>query len=255
MKKHVIPVLMLVLCLGSAWASAADEIKLLKMGSIVVSRSGRSQQEIRFEALVANRASEKKVYAHVRGPGGVWFDVPLSYSRPASPRREIWRALFMPPLGETYDVRFVLKYVVDGRIYRDDNGGKNYFMAKESGNILAPGVNVYLAHYSPSYRVWDRYLHGTVSVRNLAYAKQVCVHYSTDNWATVKYADASFRRDYWLASYVRLPNPSPFGFEEWSFELDVGHAPQVVYAIQYRAGGKTYWDNNFGRDYRSTLYR
>ena len=51
------------------------------------------------------------------------------------------------------------------------------------------------------------------------------------------------------------PNPNRFGLEQWYFTLDLGSATTVEYAVSYTVAGVTYWDNNFTRNYRTTVTR
>ena len=87
------------------------------------------------------------------------------------------------------------------------------------------------------------YAHGYIEVDNLAFHKQVVVHYNvrqTSQWHKV------------AASYVR---PSKNNREIWYFETPkYSYPPRLSsdfqFAIGYTVNGRTYWDNNRGLDYR-----
>lgn len=244
--------------LCAALSLAAGEIKFQKVQSIVATRNGQQQQSVVFEANVANLAFAKQVYAHLRRGDGVWIDVPLYYSRSIPGSREIWAGSFSPPLNTTYDVNFTLKYVVNGLTYWDNNGGANFFIAKDSGNIVATPINIYNGNYSAavSLPASEPYFRGWTTARNLAFAKIVRIHYSTDGWATSKLANGSFSSTFWASWSSAAPNPNPYGFEEWRFTLNIGTtATQVEYAIEYQVNGQTYWDNNYGQNYRTVITR
>ena len=89
------------------------------------------------------------------------------------------------------------------------------------------------------------YVRGYIEVANLAYHKQVVVHYNvrqTSHWQNV------------AATYLR-PGPKGSNREIWYFETPKASYPPRLsadfqFAIRYTVGGKTYWDNNGGRDYR-----
>ena len=86
------------------------------------------------------------------------------------------------------------------------------------------------------------YARGYIEVADLAYHKQVVVHYNvrqTSQWKDV------------AAKYV---GSSGANREIWSFETPkVSYPPRLSgdfqFAIRYTVAGKTYWDNNGGRNY------
>jgi len=247
-----------LLAVVSFGAHAAGEVKLQQVTSIVSSKYGISQQGTTFEANVANLAYSKQVYAHYKREDGTWIDIPLAYNRAAGNGREIWTAPYGLPLNTTNDVQFALKYIVNGQTYWDNNGGSNYFVPKDSGATLGPGLNVYNLYYQPTSRVGanDAYQYGTVVVRNLAVTKDIAVVYSTDNWATSKTASTTYSPNHWTGAYSSATNPNAAGFEAWAFSLHVGTtATQVDYAIRYTVNGETFWDNNGGQNYRTTIVR
>lgn len=252
---------MLVASLFAAFswsAQAANEVKMQKVQSIVSNHYGQMQQNVRFEANVANLAFAKQVYAHVLRRDGVWIDVPLQFKRSLANNREIWEGVFSPPMNSTYDIRYVLKYQVNGQTYWDNNNGLDHFIQRDSGTRLAAGLNVYDANYRTTVNlgVGGSYLRSWVTLRNLAMAKIVRVHYSTDNWASKNIAYGTYNPNFWAGWYSVAPNPNRYGFEEWNYELNVGPtATSVQYAIEYVVNGQTYWDNNYGRNYRTNLVR
>ncbi|XP_056268033.1 protein phosphatase 1 regulatory subunit 3E [Pseudoliparis swirei] len=86
-------------------------------------------------------------------------------------------------------------------------------------------------------------LSGFVRVLNLAFEKSVSLRYSLNNWIT--FMDS-------LASYV--PDSSAGGTDKFCFKivmptyLDDGGTFQ--FAIKYCVGGKEFWDNNKGNNYK-----
>lgn len=92
---------------------------------------------------------------------------------------------------------------------------------------------------------------GSVEVENLGYAKQVSVHYSTDN---VNWYDTS-------ASYV---GPTDGAHEKWNFQIstsamttdhpELKNLTSIQFAIKYEVNGNTYWDNNGGANYTNSPY-
>lgn len=259
MKKILSLFVALFLSAFSFASQAANEVQLLRAHSIVSTRYGMSIQQPRFDVLVANVAYAKQVFIRLKKFDGHWVDVPLAFSRPADAGREVWSGTYNNSdlqglTFKTWDVEFSVKYVVNGQTYWDNNGGKNYLLARDSGNVLK-GVNVLHADWQPATSAYHGQFYGTVTVKNIAYNKQVRVVYSTDGWKTSKTAFATFNPNLWAGSYSTASNPNAYGFEEWNFALDVGTATQVDYAIAYTANGATIWDNNFGRNYKTILQR
>lgn len=259
MKKTILAALGILLA-AQAWA--ADEVKLLRSQSTVSTKYGITVQSVRFEALVKNLAYAKQVYAHLKKPDGSWVDVPLAYHRAADTGREVWVGNFLDstatgPTFQTWDLEFALRYKVNGQEYWDNNAGKNYKQAKDSGSLLV-GTQV-LARYADTnnpYYVYGGSVYGSVTVKNLAAAKSVKVLYSTDGWKTSQTAQASFSSTHWTGGYSAAANPNAYGSEEWTYELLVGNtATRVEYAVSYTVNGATYWDNNFGRNYVLSLAR
>lgn len=240
-------------------AFAAGEVKLLKVNSIFSSYRGPWLRGS-FEAIVANLAYAKQVHIHYKKTDGTWGDYALAYNRPASAGKEVWSANFtntsggidLPGVGEP--IEFAVKYTVNGATHWDNNGGANYRIRQDGGTILV-GSNVYNAILSPTLANTTT-VYGYVTVKNIAPTKSVQIVYSLDNWATTRTVPATFSSSFWSGAYSSAPNPNTYGFEEWNYAIPVGTtATQLQYAIQYTVNGVTYWDNNFGRNYTTTITR
>ncbi len=259
--KRMIRVLALAAWLSPLLAYSADEVKLIRANSSIGSKYGFTWQNTGFDVKVKDLGYEKSVSIRYRDADGSWRDSALSFSRKAEEGREIWtgnigryRSQDGQPLSPI-DLEYAIRYTVNGTDYWDNNQGANYRMAANAGENLYD-VEVYNnAYYPVNNYFYGNLLGGTVVLRNIAPHKEVQVHYSTDNWQTVKVAQAQYSQWYWMGQYAHVDNPSPAGFEIWSYYMDVGSANQVEYAIKYKVDGQTYWDNNFGRNYRTTLLR
>ena len=243
----------------SAGVRAANEVTLLHARSIVSTYNGVSFQQPTFDVLVANLAYAKQVYIHLQTPEGTWVDAPLSYNRPASNGYEVWSGSYLDETAagvatyKTWNLVFDVKYVVNGQTYWDNNGGANYLLAKDSGDYLV-GVNVLNESYVPAIITPDSTISGVLTLNNLGYAKQVAVVYSIDGWVTKQTAWATYSPSFWSSYQSSAANPNAYGFEDWSYTLNIGeNATQVQYAISYTVNGKTYWDNNFGKNYTTTI--
>lgn len=85
------------------------------------------------------------------------------------------------------------------------------------------------------------HVEGYIAVQNLAFQKNVYVHYSLDGGKT--WTDSP-------ASYVKT-NPSD-GYEVWKFKTNSSSeefGPAIMYCFKYEVNGQTYWDNNNGKNY------
>ncbi|MFC5704108.1 VWA domain-containing protein [Cohnella faecalis] len=79
---------------------------------------------------------------------------------------------------------------------------------------------------------------GAVEVANLAYQKQVYIHYKTNNgqWSDIPAAYAG---------------KTEGNLEAWTFKQIIADTTSPVqFAIKYVVNGQTYWDNNNNQDYR-----
>jgi len=92
------------------------------------------------------------------------------------------------------------------------------------------------------------FLTGTISVINLAYEKHVTAHYSFDNWTTVSTTSASYS-----SPSPTVPNTDLFSLSIERPNLAPGASHTLQLAIQYQAAGRTFWDNNAGRNHRYSL--
>lgn len=228
--------------------AAAAEVSLIKVKTTI---TGDEQTVTvhtidKFTVLVDNLSPQKQVFIHTK-QNNIWKDLPLKFDHSVANGKEVWTQSFERPHPTTTgqvvaDLEFDVKYQVNGKTYWDNNNGNNYLIQNRdnSGGTILFATNVSL----DSVRV-DSFgqMDGLIDVKNLASNKQIKVVYSTDNWATVKTASATFS-----GIFSDLKN------EEWHFILDVNSADrQVVYAISYTVNGNTYWDNNFGVNYYTIL--
>lgn len=90
-----------------------------------------------------------------------------------------------------------------------------------------------------------------IEVANLSYEKSVGIVYSVDDWATSKSAEASYEytlengREIWGVDLVAMTKSDCYWCEPT--------ASTLKYAVFYRHGDATEWDNNGGRDFRLPL--
>lgn len=262
MKKLLLSLALLATSAFSTITMAAGEVSLLDAVSRSSYYHGFSWEDGRFEAQVANLGYAKQVSAYIKKSDGSWTDFPLSFVRATGANKEVWAADFhaqswaggtnnLPPTGDT--IEFVVKYQVNGQTYWDNNGAANYKLPHGAGSLLGKNVNVLLSNYNPTANIGQATnLTGQITLRNIAPNKTVKVIYTTDNWATTKEAIAGFS-PYFALGYSYISNPNAIGFEEWTYNMEIGNATKVEYAISYTVNGQTYWDNNLGRNYVTTV--
>lgn len=248
------------LLFGALLSSAviAQPVELKTSSSLTGYKYGIDWQQATFDIVVENIAYEKDVAIHLKNDLGEWVDVAAEYVGSAGENKELWRASYYR--NELYDngphdLEFAVVYTVDGMTYWDNNNWNNYFVGASDGYWFDSDINVRNISYSttrtlyPSYQGGYRYT-GNIALRNLAYAKDVKVVYSTDGWDTTKTVDASFSPYYYFNQYSSVANPNANGIEIWSYEFPLTEGEtQLEYAIVYTVNGMTYWDNNYGDNY------
>lgn len=86
---------------------------------------------------------------------------------------------------------------------------------------------------------------GAVEVENIAYEKEITVHYAVNGGASWVPAEAQFTK---MLSDER---------EIWHFYGNTGYlfngVAEIEFVIEYEVNGKTYWDNNNGENYFLTV--
>lgn len=174
---------------------------------------------------------------------GAWSFSPCSYSRSVPGNLEVW----VGHQGRLPPGQFDVEYQALGNIYWDNNAGFNYALdiaATEMGD----GVNT--AVIGPSVYAVEFVVDGAgnlnvdVLVKNLAFAKQVALVYTTNNWVTFQNAFGSYTR-----SFPPAVSPHQVNAELWNITVPVGAGTAGQFAAFYTVAGTTYWDNNFGLNY------
>ncbi|MEW9700593.1 hypothetical protein [Paenibacillus sp. SI8] len=102
-----------------------------------------------------------------------------------------------------------------------------------------------------SYKFGFTSFSGDIEVQNLAYQKNVTIHYSPGDG---QWYDTS-------ASYAR---PADASHEIWHFDIsthqmtdehpELKNADTIQFAIKYEVNGQTYWDNNGNQNYSVSRY-
>jgi hypothetical protein len=220
-------------------ARAAEEVRL---SYAEMQQLCSSCGQLVGQVEVKNLAYTKQVALVYSFGDGVWREAAAGYAGPAAGGAETWAFSVTATYGAT--VRFALRYRVAGQEYWDNNGGADYRIGGTAPAFLLGSAAVKLdrAHYDSSRLGY--YVSGTVVVKNLAYAKEVKVVYSFDDWASAQEA---------FASYEGEVANSGGAAERWSWVLPVPPPGNAIrFAIAYTVNGVTYWDNNLGQNHTLT---
>lgn len=218
-------------------ARAADEVQL---SHAELRQLCSSCGQVEGSVEVKNLAYEKQLAVVYSFGDGVWHEANAGYSGPAANGFERWSFSVTSPYGAT--VRFALRYRVAGQEYWDNNGGADYLIGGTAPGFLLGRAAVKLDTAGFYSSRAGYYVTGSVMVKNLAYAKEVKVVHTWDDWATTQEAFASYDSEVALSGGAT---------ERWNFILPVP-APgsqRGRFAIAYTVNGVTYWDNNGGANY------
>lgn len=201
---------------------------------------------------VKNVAYAKEVYVHRSTADGPWVDVPARYVRQADSTYELWEVDETDFAGYPVTEQFVLKYVVNGQTYWDNNNNANYRFLDNSyygpGPMLGSYIDVLLSSASIYSYNGQKYVSMYVDLRNIAPTKNVSVIYTTDNWATTRTLSPHYRQSIATGYSTFINFPNEYGFERWSVSEPVDVSGFHFY-IAYTVNGVTYYDNNYRANY------
>lgn len=228
-------------------ASSMENVQL------IYSQAATKNGHIYAYGYVQTKTANQKdsVVLHYQVGNGEWADVNAKYIGKKDDTYGLWYFIIdggEDPLNHYIkagkDFKFAIKYTTSsGKEYWDNNGGNDYcitggYYGSYSRHLLGAN-NVTLSSAELSTAMG---FSGQIAVKNLAYAKDIKVRYSFDNWATIKETSAKY-------GYTEKN-----GVEIWSFQESIPtNAKNVKFAISYTVNGKTYWDNNFKEDYSLSL--
>ncbi len=231
-----------------ATKNSSDNVTLLRAWTSNSSSPVRRRYVRRFVVKVKNLAFDKQVFIHHATYNGNWVDIPLSFKQSISEDEEVWVGEVEPDT-EIYSDEFVVKYVVDGQTYWDNNNGSNYSMPVNIGAQLSPEIEVmvdlYYTRFSGSY-----FAINVDARRNYGSTGSVEVVYTTDNWVTTQRALLNYQR-YFRVGYAHyIQSPNQFDIDKWETSVQVDRSvTSIEYAVVYKTAGQEYWDNNYGRNY------
>lgn len=106
--------------------------------------------------------------------------------------------------------------------------------ASAANEVTVQYARLYQSDLSGSCEVCTRFT-GVVEVKNIAYSKQVIVHYQTGFTG-------------WTSQAAQYIGPSRAGYEYWGFKSNQ-LGTTADFAVEYKVNGQVYWDNNMNANY------
>ncbi len=237
---------------------SSDQVRLIKSWTSSGGYRGYTTYTRKFTVKVADLAFDKQVSIYHEKIDGTWEEIPLSYNMEIDDQNELWSGesnIQGYGVSPVYANEFVVKYVVNGNTYWDNNSGANYRMDRRDGYFIAdPNANLSVdtdfdnLYYLPTYD--QNSLQVTVDVRNLAPSKEVGVLYTTDGWQTQNYFTLKYRNYWYSGPFFYIQSPNQFGIERWDGSVRFDKSISTVeYAVVYKVNGQEYWDNNYGKNH------
>ena len=194
-----------------------------------------------FNVLVQNLAFAKQVRILARDFTG-WNIHPCSFTNFAPGNTELWTAHVGSPAID----QFVVEYEVQGQTFRDNNGSANYRLdiaASQTDGVGSVALNPFVQLASAGLDGSGR-LSVDVLVKNVAFAKQVGIVFTTDGWATNHVAAGFFE-----SNFAPFGDPNQPNAELWNMAAVVGPSAHGQFAVFYAVNGITFWDNNQSANY------
>ena len=229
--------------------SSSDNVTLLKAWSSNESSPVQQKYVRRFMVKVKNLDYQKEIYVHHQSSNGDWVDIPLSYELNINDEEEIWSGITITDYP-AYGNQFVIKYVVGGQVYWDNNKGSNYTLPPSAGAYLHDAMPVLSDTYYTKL-VGNYFVVNADVLRDYSAPAKLEVIYTTDNWKTTLKRELTYYRYFRVgyAEYIMSPNQYDVDKYETSVRFDQDIA-EIEYALVLTINGKEYWDNNYDNNYK-----
>ena len=224
----LVTVLSIIVCAFSVFTSisagaATDKVSLYSTETYF-SKYGITGKYVYVQTK--DNAADQQVTVHYNYlKGQDWKDAKADYVTTLDDGSKLWKAYIT-----SYNTEYAIKYVGDGKTTWDNNNGKNY--TTEALGTAPITVNRGGYGWLGSYQI-------SATLQNYAYAKDVKVRYTTNNWKSFK--DVAM-------TYV---NTNANGTENWKATISENtyDTTGFEYCVYYKVNGKTFWANNFGKNY------
>lgn len=235
-------------------------VLLVHAHSLLRDKNGVLSVERDFQVKVKaglNPSPARNVFIHHETVNGTWIDLPAYFVETLEPGFELWRVNYRwdSSEGQAYPLtsRFCAAFSQNGSTAWDNNYGKDFFLARDGGDLLGNSINVLQVYTwaGVDTAAGTATIHGAVELKNNAYQKLVTIHYTLDNWKTVKTVSAVYNDAFWNDYSEVIPSPNKMGVEIWNWELPLttDEFDRIQYVISYKVAGSTWWDNNCSRNF------
>lgn len=220
--------------LVSSLLYAADEVRLMHAHFTPYFENGFDSAELEGAIEVKNIGATKKVWLHYQDQSGNWQDHPAFYVAATTDNYEAF-SFRLPLSGSVENIRFAIRYEVNGQTYWDNNANEDYFFDSYQQH--------YLAHQSVALDEISRSGYG-VSVKARSTAHQsgdsVTLVYTLDDWAHTEEVNLEF-------SHV-VADQSGFG-GVWQGTFGVEYYQTMQFYLKSETQGQTDYDNYYRKDY------
>ena len=230
------------------------KIQLLSVENIISRKPKFAQQKLAFRASVAYLGYDKQIDILWCGEDGAWQSLPARFLCNRGENQELWLAEIK--LQQTAkkswpgNIRFSLRYRVNGEEFWDNNYGRNYLSQADSGLQLPEGIKVLAIHSLARLSDAQKSFPVSVAVNAALKAKKVTVVWTKDNWRHSNRTPCFLKKDYWRKSAgSKAANPNQYDVEMWSGRLNFGNAFKIEYCLKCEGEQETVWDNNGGLNY------
>ena len=233
-----------------------NEIQLQYVKNVISRKKRQLYQELSFFMLVKNYSPDKQCEVVWSGEDGVWSSLPALYHSPIDLDKECWHAHIILTGNITKsipgNIKFALRYQVEGKEYWDNNHGLNYSSQADSGIKLAPNYTLLNVGFESNLYDGQKQVSIYVAVNRFVKAKAVTIHWTLDNWRHTRTTECLLDVNYWnhhLQSNAR--NPNQYGIQLWHGLLNIENAFRLQYTLSCDCDDQVHLDNNYGSNYRA----
>lgn len=229
----------------------------LEYAENVISRDAHGiWQDMSYMLRVDNLSYQKDVAIHWCGEDGEWHINEANYRCTLPDGCELWYARVRRPLTDDHslpgNVCFCACLRCAGRTFWDNNHGETHRLDADAGIVVYRDVPVQNLFPNPVLQGGKVSLPVNAAVRSNLQAKNVRIHWSTDNWKTKQVTPCFNRANHWDLSRGSVArNPNSYGWEIWTGCVPIQHAYRVECSIECETDQGIIWDNCYNANYQS----
>lgn len=231
-----------------------DKIQLLYVENKISRKHNDVQQILTFFILVENVGFDKQVDVFLSGENGVWQTLTALYYSTQGNDKEYWRVQISVNLTEEQslpgNIVFGIRMQAYGIEYWDNNGGRNYSSEADSGIQLAHHQQIQNINFANSLDDGQKSVPISIAIDQSFNAKQVSIHWSTDQWKTTHISPCRCENNVWDTDcHSNARNPNQYGVELWTGKIEHGDTFRLQYIICCENEYQTIWENNQGNNF------